>query len=421
MDYEAALISKVFSDSDLSKVFDERVKPELFVSYKKLWEFVLEVYSKHGGLPPKEEVENRFPHFDFVDTQDIPFSYISDELKKRHVHNILTDAMKEQAEKLKSKDPFSALEVMRSSLMKADLEARPSHDINFTEDFEERKKLFQRASEAAGVTGIPTPWPCLDEATQGFHEEDLIMIAGRGGIGKSWFSFMLAVDNWQNGAVPLIFSREMAVWQVTRRLDALNAKLPYRRFKNGTLSSDEEARWHKALADMKGGKPFWITGDDGDGHIGVTAIKAKIHRYRPDIVYIDGAYLIQDDRGGKQQWERFSNVCQDLKRLAQKESLPIVVTHQFNTSGKGMDGSEDTLKYGDVQMWFDLIIGCYQSEELRDNKEMLFKIVKHREGEKLQWVSEWDLDKMSFLMKHKGEKDTEDLDVPYDEEAPMKF
>jgi len=421
MDFEAALISKVFYEADITKVFDERVKPELFVSYRNVWDFMLETYSRHGGLPPKEVIEQKYPHFEFVDARDVPFSFLSEEMKKRHVHNILTEAMKEQAEKLKGKEPFSALETMRDALMKADLEARPSFDLNFVEDVKERLERYDEASRSYGVTGIPTPWGCLDEVTQGFHPEDLIMIAGRGGVGKSWAEFMFAVHNWSNGFIPLIFSREMAVWQVARRLDALHAKLPYRNFKSGMLSSAELDRWENAIEEMKGGNPFWITGDDGDGHLGVTAITAKIHRYRPHVVYIDGAYLIQDDRGGKQQWERFSNVCQDLKRLAQRERIPIVVTHQFNTAGKGMDGSEDTLKYGDVQMWFDLIIGCYQSEELKGNKEMLFKIVKHREGEKLQWVSEWDLDKMKFeLKKTEDDEDVPDP-VPYDDEAPIKY
>ena len=161
-------------------------------------------------------------------------------------------------------------------------------------------------------------------------------------------------------------------------------------------------------------------GDDGGNDLGVTGITAKIHRYRPHIVYIDGAYLINDDRGGKAGWERFGNVCQDLKRMAQREKIPVVVTHQFNAEGKGMDGSEETLKYGDVQMWFDLILGCYQSEDLRENKEMLIKILKHREGEKLKMVSEWDLENMSFEYRP-GEDDLQETDTPYDQEEPVKF
>ena len=715
MDYEGALISKVLTENTLTEVFDNRVQDELFLVHPNVWQHLMEVYAKHGGLPPVEDVAKKFPEFEIQQAADYPVTYLIEEMRKRHVHNLVTDAMRKQAELLKAKDPFGALEEMRNVMIQADVDIRPSCDINFASDVDERVKLYDEAAVSGGLTGIPSPWPCLDEVTQGFQSEDFIMIAGRGGIGKcidaesrivdpligiertirevveggqesifSWdadqgvceemisnkidtgrkvcFSYALdsgreiivtpehpfltpkgwlradllgvgdfvalpanlpfpklpledlsfsdirflalgdsygerAVDktipdsvyrlgpellgqflsflwmsegyvdatgpvitssrrrseqlqhlllrfgiqssigyasgkgdsevwclrvcshcaksfsevitlcgekktalevflydqsftqtnsdvdelggldyegsdwnkpgvrwdrisdiqcvgerkiydltintthcfiandvivhntwselvcawkNWSDGYVPLVFSREMAVWQMSRRLDAINAKLPYKRFKAGLLTSDELARWKQSLELLKGARPMWITGDDGDGNLGVTAITNKIRQYRPHVVYIDGAYLIKDDLKGKEKWERFYNVCQSLKRLAQREKLPVIVTHQFSASGKGMDGTEDTLKFGDVQMWFDLIIGCYRSEDMVANKEMLFKILKSREGEQLDWVSEWDLDTMSFDVKP-GEDDLRESEKPYEEEDPVKF
>jgi hypothetical protein len=154
--------------------------------------------------------------------------------------------------------------------------------------------------------------------------------------------------------------------------------------------------------------------------MGVTAIAAKIQRYKPDIVYVDGGYLIADDRKAKEGWEKFKNVCWDLKKLALRENIPIVMTHQFNKEGKGLDGNADTLKYGDVQMWFDLIVGVYQDEALRNNKEMLFKINKQREGANIEWVADWDLDKMKFEARPINDLPWANA-VPYDQEAPVDY
>lgn len=420
MDFEAVLLSKILKDGDIGKVLDQRVTNEIFVGYPLLWGYIMETYSKHGGLPPIEFVEQKFPDFTFQDVPDTPMSFMVDELKKRHLHNLMTDSMRKQADFLKSKDPYAALEEMRSTLMQADVDTRPSFDMNFAEDIDERIKRYDEAEKAGGVTGIPTPWDILNEVTQGFQSEDLIMIAGRGKVGKTWNEMVFALQNWKDGYIPLVFSREMAVWQIARRIDAIRAKLPYKRFKAGMLTSEEKERWNKSLELLKGTRPLWLTGDDGDGNLGVTAIAAKIHRYRPHIVYIDGAYLIKDDRKGKQRWEQFYNVCQDLKRVAQREKTPVVVTHQFGSTGKGMDGTEDTLKFGDVQMWFDLIIGCYRTEDMIENKEMLMKILKHREGDEAQWVTEWDFDTMSFDQKP-GEDDIREGELPYDKEEPVKF
>lgn len=421
MDFEAALLSKILKDENaLPQVLDQRVSDELFVGYPLLWGYMMETYAKHGGLPPIDFVEQKFPDFSFQALQDTPVSFLVEELKKRHIHNLITDSIRTQADFLKTKDPYSALEAMRSTLMRADVDTRPSFDMNFAEDIDERLKRYDEAEKAGGVTGIPTPWDILNDVTQGFQSEDLIMIAGRGKVGKTWSEMIFALQNWKDGYIPLVFSREMAVWQIARRIDAIRAKLPYKRFKSGMLTSEEKERWMKSLELLKGARPLWLTGDDGDGHLGVTAITAKVERYNPHIIYIDGAYLIRDDRKGKQRWEQFYNVCQDLKRLAQRKKTPVVVTHQFGSSGKGMDGTEDTLKFGDVQMWFDVIIGCYRTEDMVENKEMLMKILKHREGEEAQWVTEWDFDTMSFDQKP-GEDDIREGEVPYDKEDPVKF
>jgi len=224
-------------------------------------------------------------------------------------------------------------------------------------------------------------------------------------VHNTWCEVVLAVHCWRMGYKPLLFSREMAVSQIVRRADAVHAQLPYQRFRSGHLTSEELNRWERVLKDMKGALDFIVTGDD-DGILGVSGVVAKIRKYKPDMVFIDGGYLIEDDRGAKANWERWSNVCRDLKKAAQVEKLPILLTHQFNKEGLGDKGDGDTLKYGDVKMWFDVMIGIYQSENLTRDKEALLKIIKLREGPgDLEWVSDWDLENMTFSQKFVGPKD----------------
>jgi len=105
-------------------------------------------------------------------------------------------------------------------------------------------------------------------------------------VHNTWMEMVCAGHNWGNGYVPLVFSREMAVWQISRRLDAIIAQLPYRRFKAGELTSVEKALWLQALEDMKSEKPFWITGDDGDGHEDVEDVRGLIQK--KDIEQVGG-------------------------------------------------------------------------------------------------------------------------------------
>ena len=419
MDFEAALISRVLSNpEDYLKVVDSKVSQELFIDHSALWGWISESYRDHSGLPPRELVGERFPDFEFIDSQNTPVSIFIDELKKRHVHNTIMAHQPSLIKFLKNKDPFSALEVMTECVLKVEKETRSCRDFSFTEQINERLVQYEQAQVSGGITGIPTPWRCLNEKTQGFHEEELIMLAGRSGVGKTWIEVVLAWHNWIQGYRPLLFSKEMATWQIVRRLDAVHAKLPYNRFKAGMLTSEEYARWKRHLSELNSKPKFWIVGDD-DGFMGVTGIAAKIQRYQPQIVYIDGGYLVADDRKARDGWEQFKNVCWDLKRLSLRERIPIVMTHQFSKEGKGLEGNADTLKYGDVQMWFDLIIGIYQDEALRSNKEMLFKINKHREGSNTEWVADWDLDYMKFDEKYVQGLPSDQ--IPYDKEGPVDY
>ncbi len=132
-------------------------------------------------------------------------------------------------------------------------------------------------------------------------------------------------------------------------------------------------------------------------------------------------YLIDDERKGNSGWERLKNVSWDLKRLARSEGIPIIVSHQFNQQAGDDEGTASTLAYGDIQKWYDLIIGMYQTEDLRLNKEMLFKILKQREGERLEFVSEWDLDSMSFEVKDMGTDDVGVIDESEEDEEKLRF
>jgi len=421
MDFESLFLSKVLTEGCVDDALDQRLSNDFFEDHLGAWKFILETYQEHGGVPPVELVKERFPTLDIV-TTDTPLSLIIEELRKRWTHNIVAEGLKSQAKHLKAKDPIAALESMRETLVKADKGTKSSRDVDLVEDPRKRIDAYNNLVKDGGVTGLPTPWECLNDVTQGFHPEDLIMIAGRAKTGKTFGEVVLAVYHWSKGIRPLLFSREMSVEQIVRRIDAVHAQLPYQRFRSGQLTTKEYQRWDTALTDMKGSVPFWVSGDN-DRDSGVTGIASKIRRYRPQIVYIDGGYLVHDDRGAKAPWERWSNVCWDLKRLAQREQIPIVLTHQFNLQGKGSDGTAETLKYGDVEMWFDLIIGMYQSEDLKTNKEMLFKVLRQREGVDIEWVTEWDLDNMCFGWKSTGVSDVETGTVPYDglEEERVRY
>lgn len=62
----------------------------------------------------------------------------------------------------------------------------------------------------------------------------------------------------------------------------------------------------------------------------------KIEEHKPDIVFIDGAYMLRLDNksSSKARWETIMNTVEVLKKAAMQKNIPIVATFQFDQKSK---------------------------------------------------------------------------------------
>ncbi len=394
------------------EAMDLCVTSDLFTHHVGEWEYALEFWKKHGETIPADVLERRFPEFEVTEI-DNPLTHLVEELRNLRMHRVASAALKESATLLKEKKPAEAIEALRKSVLEAESANRPAQDINLTADPMSRVKLYDDLKDSGGMLGLPFPWEALNVATQGVQDTDFGLIEAKSGVGKSWCEVILAKWFWAQGHTPLLFTKEMGVDQIARRFDAAHANLEYQRFRSGELTQLEYEAWIEKLEGMKDNGNFWVSGDD-EGMMGVAGMEAKIDRYNPSVVLIDGVSFLDDDRGGKSGWEKLLNISYDLKKLARRKKVPIIASHWFNKNASGEEGTADDLAYSDVQKAFDWILGMYQTEELRGEKEMLFKLLKQREGEQCSFVTNWDLTDMEFTEK------SED-DVPDEEDTTVDF
>jgi hypothetical protein len=416
MDYEEVLISKVVLENKMTDAVNEGVSSDLFELCKREWNYLVGFFKKHGEGPPNDKFRAMFPKFVFQPI-DPPFSFLIEELRDRQTYNIGVQAMRDAAKHFKDKNPTEGIEVFRKAVLEYDAKTRPSRDVNFTDNSLVRLSEYDEVARMGGITGLTSPWPSLDEVTLGFQPEELWMIVARSSVGKSWCEIVGARHHWANGIPTLLFSKEMAVEQFIRRLDAVHAGVAHRRLRSGQLTKEEYHRYTEMLRSLEGTMPFWVSGDADMGG-GVSGVWAKINKYKPKSVWIDGLYVMEDERKGRSEPERLKNISLDLKQCARQEGVTIFITHQFNLAGVGDQGTADTLSYGDLKKWFDGILGMYQTDDLRLNREMLFRLLKNREGDLFEWVSDWDLEKMTFSEKSQS---IDDIGVEEDEAEGIPF
>jgi len=302
MDIEKGVICSVLRRGDPAALYDAvtlGLDAEMFKGpAKDVWVFMLQYAQEHSGLVPANVVEDMFPEFqlppDDVKTA-VPSFYI-DQIKQRNLGHAIQQSMKAASELIVGKEPVEAFEELERMIAEAQVDARSALEVNLAEVGDTLVDRYDAIRESDGIEGFNTPWPCLTRATLGWKRGELIVVSARPGTGKSWFAVLLAdAVHTLDKKVPLIVSREMSVEQFLRRIAAQKAKVPHMGFRAGDLSTAQYERFTQMAAGLKDEHPYWISGNDAA--LGVQGLSAKIDRLKPDIVIIDGLYLMRDDRG----------------------------------------------------------------------------------------------------------------------------
>lgn len=394
MDIERAIIASVIKDKSLAEAIDNGVTITLFdTGFHLTWRWMLKHFREFGESPGIQAFRQAEPEFVLPEVTEGVLYYAS-ELRKKYIAVTAQKHMKIAAGMLRDgKDPNKIIEELRTAVFKADDIVHSSRDIDWSMTQAERLERYHTIQKSEdGVDGWRFPFPTLDKVTKGKHGGDLIVVLAYQGVGKSWFLTLGAKKDHQAGAIPGLFSKEMPGWQFGRRLDSLEYKLPYPELRDGKLDTVAYQRWIAGIEAIGAAKdrplPFPIIDEETGG---VSHIAAKAFKYKMDVIYIDGAYLMDDDRGAYSGWERFGNVTKDLKKLAKKLDIPIVISVQANEDG-------DVAYFKGIKQDADIIIQMSRTEDQELTRIMQFDILKVREGAKLHEPLEvlWDIDNVNF-------------------------
>ena len=119
---------------------------------------------------------------------------------------------------------------------------------------------------------------------------------------------------------------------------------------NGTLSQKEFQAVQKALRQMEEMRPF-VFSTDITSATTVSGVQAKIQEYQPDVVFVDGAYLMQSEVKDVEQGspQAMTDISRGLKRLAQQQKMPICVTTQASLARSKWGSSLSSAMY--TQAW----------------------------------------------------------------------
>jgi replicative DNA helicase len=377
-DNEHRLVSKVIRDRDIVPALQRGVNESWFLDddNRKAWSFVRKHYGEYSEVPTAVTVKDHYPNYKVLDVQD-NLEYLLDTMVDFRRRLLTRQGLENAVEQLQDNNHDAALLAMEATIAKVNEQGiLGTHEIDLTKNTEQRYKEYQ-ALQNEEFLGIPTGFSKIDEATAGLQGGQLITIIAPPKTGKSQIALKMAVNVHMQGFIPMFQSFEMNNHEQQQRHDAMRANISHGRLRRGKLLPAEESRYIDILNKMETEPSFHLI--DAVNGITVSALAAKIEQTKPDIVFVDGVYLMLDEVSGEMNTpQAITNVTRSLKRLAQRVNKPIIITTQ-TLLWKMRAGKVTADSIGYSSSFFqdsDVILGLEPVEEDEDIR--LLKIVASR-------------------------------------------
>jgi replicative DNA helicase len=252
--------------------------------------------------------------------------------------------------------------------------------------FDRIEHLMQNRDEPLG---LPTGFRDLDELLGGLQRSDLLIFAGRPGMGKTSFLLSMALNAAKLGAHVAIFSMEMGYDQLTQRFVAMETGINTQKLRLGRLDQQEYARFVNAAGRLSRLNIFI---DDTPAMSPLqmrTKCRRLAHEYPLDLVIVD--YLQLMNAGGQFENNRVQEIgyiSRSVKELARELNVPVFSAAQLSRAVEQRQDKRPQLSdlrdSGTIEQDSDLVIFLYrdviynEATEFPNMAEII--VAKHRNG-----------------------------------------
>jgi replicative DNA helicase len=245
-------------------------------------------------------------------------------------------------------------------------------------------KNAERALNSGGhVSGITTGLDSLNTKMGGLHRSDLIILAGRPGMGKTSLATNIAFNAAQRlmrekddgipegkrlGAGCAFFSLEMSADQLATRILAENSGISGEALRMGKISQNDFRNLARAAAELET-LPLYI--DDTPG-LTIAALRTRARRLKRqrgiDLIIVDYLQLLSGSGRGNEsnRVQEISEISRGLKQLAKELHVPVIALSQLSRQVEARENKRpilsDLRESGSIEQDADLVLFVYREE-----------------------------------------------------------
>ena len=248
-------------------------------------------------------------------------------------------------------------------------------------------ELAEKAQARGGrISGVASGFADIDSLLGGLQPSDLLILAGRPGMGKTSLATNMAFHAarmWQQdieagaemprGAPVLFFSLEMAAQQLSGRILSEQTEIEMWKIRNGKFT---EAEWDKFVLTMQelSTLPLYI---DDTGGISIAQIAARARRMKREknigCVMIDHIQLVAGSGRPENRVQEITEISKSLKVLAKELDVPVIALSQLSRSVDSRDDKRPVLsdlrESGSIEQDADVVMFVYREEYYLKSRE----------------------------------------------------
>jgi replicative DNA helicase len=233
------------------------------------------------------------------------------------------------------------------------------------------------------LSGMATGLRRLDEKLGGLQKSDLIILAGRPGMGKTALATNIAYNvakAWEgetqvdgrvatvNGGIVGFFSLEMSAEQLATRIIAEQTGVPSNQIRRGGISEADFERIKDHSIELQN-LQFFV---DETGGLSVAQLAARARRLKRqrglDLLIIDYLQLLQGStrRSQENRVQEITEITTKLKALAKELNVPILALSQLSRQVESRDDKRpqlsDLRESGSIEQDADVVLFVFRDE-----------------------------------------------------------
>jgi replicative DNA helicase len=240
------------------------------------------------------------------------------------------------------------------------------------------------------LSGLATGLKDLDRMMGGLQSSDLVIIAGRPGMGKTALATNIAYNTaraWQggvqpdgrivseNGGIVGFFSLEMSAEQLATRIISEQTEIPSYRIRRGEIDPRDFDRIADTAREMET-IPLYI---DETGGLSIAQLAARARRLKRqrglDLLVVDYIQLLQGSnrRAAEGRVHEVTEITTNLKALAKELNIPILALSQLSRQVESRDDKRpqlsDLRESGSIEQDADVVMFVFREEYYLKNRE----------------------------------------------------